>query len=273
MLAARPPQSACGSPPHCDGIALRARPGGAAEQERPALRVAARRLVHAAVVEQRVDVVQRVALRAVGGHHVRLDLLAEVRLDHVHAEFEQLAVAIAPVGVGLRVREVEQARLGQRRQHRAEGLEVPLVAIGLAGARILEQPALRREFVEQRVAHRDQRVFPDADAEIERLELLDHRSRIRIARRIPLEGEARVGVLPGAAVERDGVAGHAALAHLARDREDLLRRAVVGLREDQPEAPQRRHGRAPGQRRVLAEDLRTARPVEQEQVERRRRPP
>jgi len=60
-------------------------------------------------------------------------------------------MAIAPVGVGVGLREVEQARLGQRRQHLAEGLEVPLVAIRLAGAGILEQPPLRRQFVEQRL--------------------------------------------------------------------------------------------------------------------------
>ena len=199
--------------------------------------------------------------------HVRLDLLAEVGLDHVDAELEQRAMLIAPEGVGLGVREIEQTRLGQLREHRAERLRIPGVAIRLAGAGVAQQPALARELVEQRVAHRDERVLPNADAEAHGFQLIDDRLRVRVALRAPLEREAGVGVLPRATVESDHLAGQAARAHLARRRQDLLGIAVVGLGEDDAEAPRRRYRRTPGERRVIGELCGAIDASEQEQVE------
>jgi len=142
MLARSPPQSRLRiARPPLRRVALRTRPGGAAEEEGAALRVALRRLVDAAVVEQRVDVVERVALGAVAGHHERLDLLAEIRLDpcprRVRKARDDGRASRRRPRVGVKSSRPDS---GSGRQHRAEGLEVPPVAIRLARAGILEQP-------------------------------------------------------------------------------------------------------------------------------------
>src|SRR5437867_8737457 len=95
-----------------DGIALAARPAGAAQHHRRAVFRASelfRRLVDAAVIEQRIDVVQATALIAVEGNRIVGHLLTEVAVDYVDANFEQGLVGIAPPCTRGRTGEVDDA--------------------------------------------------------------------------------------------------------------------------------------------------------------------
>ena len=111
-----------------DRIALAPDPAGAAPDHRRRIALALvfrRRLEHALVVEERIDVVQPAARVAVECDGVVGHLLAEIALDHVDAVGEERRVRIAPPHVGAGMREIDDAALGQRRQHLAERARAP----------------------------------------------------------------------------------------------------------------------------------------------------
>ncbi len=73
--------------------------------------------------------------------------------------------------------------------------------------------------------------------------------------------------MPGAAVQRDHVAGDAPFAELVRHFEQLVGGLVVGARHPGPVAPARRDGGAPGQPGVFLDDLGGIFADEEEEVE------
>ena len=87
------------------------------------------------------------------------------------------------------------------------------------------------------------------------LDLIDNAFRILKTFRIKVEMEPGVGILPGAAVKRDGIAGHAVTAHRTGGFQKLGRRLIIGFRQDRTQAPQWRHHRPAGETRIALQYL------------------
>src|SRR4029453_9434508 len=100
---------------------------------------------------------QAPAAVAVERHRIVGDLLPEIALDHIDPLREQLFVRVAPPRVRGRMREIEDAAFGKRRQHAAErarrGRGVPAQNAGSA-VRIREQELARGELLEERRVNR-----------------------------------------------------------------------------------------------------------------------
>ena len=135
-------------------------------------------------------------------------MLAEVALDNVYAGAKELLVRIAPPRKRGRVGEIDDAGIGQRRQHIAErrrgGCGIPSKHIGFPACR-LEQVSLAGEFPEQMRVHRHVRIFPYADAHGIRLHLGERGRGIAEALRVPAKIEPRLHVPRRPAVESEHV--------------------------------------------------------------------
>ena len=180
-------------------------------------------------------------------------------------------VRVAPPGVGRRVGEVEDAALGERRQHLAEGarggIGVPREHVRVA-VFVLQQVVLREELLEQRIVDGDVGILPDAHAQVVPPDRRERRARIGEAVGIPAEVEARLDLPRGPTVQRDDVAGDAPLAELRSDVDRLLGGLVVRARHPQAEAPPRHFGGAAREVGVGIEYPVRRVGSEQEQVER-----
>ena len=166
------------------------------------------------------------------------------------------------------MREVDEARVGKRRENAAERLGAEPVDVRAARGPVLEEPPVGGHLREERPVNRDERILPDADAKAEPLELRDDGARLGVARGIERELEAGGGVLPGAAVEGDRLAGDGPRPHLPGDAEDLVARAVVGPGEDDAERPARRRGRAAREPGVGGQERGSASARQEEHVQR-----
>ena len=65
-------------------------------------------LVNAGIIEQRIHVMEPVAMVAIMGHALRFHLLAEVGFHHVDAKLEQRLVRITPKRIGVRMSEIDE---------------------------------------------------------------------------------------------------------------------------------------------------------------------
>ena len=222
-----------------DRISLAAGPAGAGPDHGQAVLAAEffRRLVHAAVVQQWIDVVQALAPVAVEGDRVIGNVLAEVAHDDVDARFEQRPVRVAPPRIGSGIGEIDQTTFRQRGQHVAEGRglrrSIPAEDIGIT-VRGPQQIVLVRELLKQRRVNGYVRIFPHTDLERVRLDFRQHRRWIAKALRVPMKIETRLRVPCRAAVEGEHVAGNAAGAKLGGDRGGLLGRSIVGFGDPEP---------------------------------------
>ena len=194
-------------------------------------------LVHAAVVEQWIDVVQALAPVAVERDRVIRNVLAEVAHDDIDARFEQRSVRVAPPRIGSGIGEIDQPALRQRGQHVTEGRglrrSIPVEDKGVT-VRGLQQVVLVRELLKQRRVNGYVRIFPHTDLKRVRLDSRQHRRWVAKALRIPTKIETRLDVPCRAAVEGQHVAGNAAGAKLGGNRGGLLGRSIVGFGDPQP---------------------------------------
>lgn len=160
-------------------------PTGASPYHRRLGAVALGRFVLAAVVKQRIDVVQAPARVAVVRDAVVRYLLAEIRLHDVDARLEQRAVFVAPERERFRIREIDDRRRRQRRQHvpegRRRGVDVPVENIRLAIRFPAQKESALGEFRIARAFDRYIGVESHEHAQAEGANRREHRLRIGIA--------------------------------------------------------------------------------------------
>ena len=210
-------------------ITLAARPRRAAPDDRRAVvrrLEARRRLEHAAVVEQRIDVVQPRAAVAVERDGVVGHLLAEIALDDVDAVLEQRLVRVAPPGERIRIGEVDDAALGQRRRASPNGPD----AAAASHAKTYGSPcAVSSRYCCDASSWKSGEstdTYGYSQTQTLRscaLIFASVAARIGIALAIPGEIEARLDVPRGARIERQHVAGNLALAQASRRRRSRRR--------------------------------------------------